>query len=303
MAEPNAAEDLSNEAAYRRSLEVHRSLEALYPRVEQHAAFFRALMPADPTLPRPPGKTPGVRLDPVVCALAIKAATTKRAVLALCELRDGANALALTRVLLENACLLEWLIRGEGRRRLESYAMFLSVLHERVAITVARHEPRFRVAGAVAEVGSNPYHRSVWAHVFQDEKGRPTTIDRPTWEFDRAKGKGQPVFVRGLFREITDTNNSYEYDVLYGALGSDIVHSGPFGLLSIQRLMGKRDTFVLKPMPDPELCTIALATSNTAMFLVLDTLTQYLGLDLSAEMEPLKATWHADPDASTDEPS
>jgi hypothetical protein len=69
----------------------------------------------------------------MVCALAIKAATTKRAVFTVCELGDGDNAMALTRVLLENACLLEWLIRGRGRQRLEAYVMFTSVQHERVA--------------------------------------------------------------------------------------------------------------------------------------------------------------------------
>jgi uncharacterized protein DUF5677 len=106
-----------NDAGYRRSLEVHDKIEALYPRIEQHAARFRGMTPADSRLPRPPGKTPGLRLDPMVCALAIKAATTKRAVFTLCELGDGDNAMALTRVLLENACLLEWLIRGQGRQR------------------------------------------------------------------------------------------------------------------------------------------------------------------------------------------
>jgi hypothetical protein len=78
-----------NDAGYRRSLEVHDKLEALYPRIEQHAARFRGMAPADSRLPRPPGKTPGLRLDPMVCALAIKAATTKRAVFTLCELGDG----------------------------------------------------------------------------------------------------------------------------------------------------------------------------------------------------------------------
>ena len=104
-----------------------------------------------PNLPQPPGNTRGVRLDPMVCALGIKAATTKQAIVALCELGDGANALALTRVLLENACLLEWLIRGEGRRRLESYVMFMSVQHERIAETIDRHRARFLAAGATGK--------------------------------------------------------------------------------------------------------------------------------------------------------
>ena len=87
----------ASDEGYQRSLEVHRQIEALYPRVEQHNACFRDMMAVDRALPRVPGKTAGVRVDPVMSALAIKAATTKRAVLALCELGDGDNALASAR--------------------------------------------------------------------------------------------------------------------------------------------------------------------------------------------------------------
>ena len=59
--------------------------------------------------------------------------------------------------------------------------------------------------------------------------------------------------------------------------------------------MGKQQTFVLKPMPAVEACSIALASSNTAMFLVLDSLTQYVGLDLSVELGKLKAQAQGDP--------
>ncbi len=284
-----------NDAGYRRSLEVHDRIEALYPRIEQHAARFRGMTPADSRLPRPPGKTPGLRPDPMVCALAIKAATTKRAVFTLCELGDGDNAMALTRVLLENACLLEWLIRGQGRQRLEAYVMFTSVQHERVAATLQRHADRFAAAGATTDVASDPYHRAVWAVTFRDEKGRPTRSERPTWEFDDTTKRGKPFNVSDLFREIAGGAHSYEYDVMYGAIGSDIVHSGPFSLTHTLQRMGSRLTFVLEPTPVREMCTIALALSNAAMFLVLDSLTEYLGLDLSADLEPLKAKSNSDP--------
>ena len=162
-----------------------------------------------PNLPQPPGNTRGVRLDPMVCALGIKAATTKQAIVALCELGDGANALALTRVLLENACLLEWLIRGEGRRRLESYVMFMSVQHERIAETIDRHRARFPAAGAT---GKSDLIRPTVRHGITRSATRK--IDRrgairPTWEFGRMTRQGAPVSVRGLFGEITDADPSY----------------------------------------------------------------------------------------------
>jgi hypothetical protein len=289
------------DAHYVRSADVHRQIEALYPRVEEYAAHFRAMMPVDRSLPTPPGKTPAVRLDPVVCSLAIKAATTKRAVFALSELSDGDNALALTRVLLENACLLEWLIRDEGRRRLEAYVMFMSVQHERHAAMIDRHRNRFVAAGATPEIASDPYHRAVWAHTFRDTKARPTKSHRPTWEFDRASGSGVAVSVHDLFREVALEDASYEHDVLYGALGSDIVHSGPMSLFSIQRQMGDRQTFALRPMPVPDTRTIALASSNVAMLLVLESFTEYVGLDLSAELALVKAESMVDPGDINDE--
>jgi hypothetical protein len=284
-----------SDPGYERSLEVHHKIEALYSRIEQQVVYFRGMTPADSRLPRPPGKTPGLRLDPMVCALAIKAATTKRAVFTLCELGDGDNAMALTRVLLENACLLEWLIRGQGRQRLEAYVMFTSVQHERVVATLQRHADRFAAAGATTDIAFEPYHRAVWSVTFRDEKGRPTRSERPTWEFDDTTKQGKPFKVSELFREIAGGAHSYEYDVMYGAIGSDIVHSGPFSLTRTLQRTERRPTFLLKPMPVREMCTIALALSNSAMFLVLDSLTEYLGLDLSAELEPLKANSNANP--------
>lgn len=280
-------------AGFQLSLKLHNELERLYLRVEQHGARFRSFFPADPRFPRPPGITPGVRLDPVACALAVKAATTKRAILALCQMGDGDNALVLARVILENACLLEWLIRGSGRRRLEGYVLFLSVAHERIVETINRHRKRFAQAGAGAEVDSSSYHQAVWRTVFQDSKGKPTRSDRPTWNFDDTRAS-EPVSVKAMFQEIAG-EHSFEHDVLYGALGSDIVHSGPFSLARIEQTLVDKKTFTLGPCPSRELCTIALASSNTAMFLVLDSLTQYIGLNLSAELDPLRKQAATDP--------
>ena len=203
---------------------------------------------------------------------------------------------------LENACLLEWLIRGTGRRRLEAYVMFMSVQHERVAALINTHRARFDDESGSLAIASEPSHAAVWVHTFRDttKKNRPTRSYRPTWEFGRDTRQGTPVSVQGLFREITDRQDSFEHDVLYGALGSDIVHSGPFSLLPIQPQIGRQDTFVLRPMPKSDLCTIALASSNMAMFLVLDSLTEYLGLDLSVELGELKATAETNPHSDSE---
>jgi len=105
------------------------------------------------------------------------------------------------------------------------HAMFLSVVHERVVETIERHKGRFISAGADPKVSSDAYHRPVRTLVFVDKRGRPTKSDRPTWDFDRVTGAGQPVSVGQLFREVAGAQKSFEYDVLYGALGGDIVHA------------------------------------------------------------------------------
>jgi uncharacterized protein DUF5677 len=184
---------------YARIMEIHRRIEALYPRVEERAAYFRTFMRADSALPKASGKPMGVRVDPIVCALAIKAATTKQAIAALCELGHGDDAFALTRVLMENACLLEWLIRGDGHRRLDTYALFTSVMHERIVAIVERFRDRFIAAGADLQVKSDPYHRAIAEHVFGDARD-----DRPTRELS----------VRGVTGKLPTTEHPNEHDAI-----------------------------------------------------------------------------------------
>jgi hypothetical protein len=274
-------------------MDLHRRIEALYDRVEQHGAYFRGLMRVDPAFPKPLGKPMGVRVDPIVCALAIKAATTKRAIVALCEIGDGDNAFVLTRVLLENACLLEWLIRGDGhRRRLEAYAVFTSVAHERVVATLGRFRDRFVAAGAADLPKSDPYQRAVAEQLFGG-----ISEERPTWNL-RDNGTLVRVSVKKMFEDVTYSEQSYEHQIMYGALGSELVHSGPFSLATAITALEERGITFLQSMPNPDKCTIALATSNSAMFLVLDSLNEYVGLGLGDDLAALKAENPKDPEAA-----
>lgn len=277
-------ESLLTAAEYERSLEIHRRIEELYPTVERAKASFRGMTRPDSAIPRPPGVSPGVLTDQFVCALAIKAATTKRSIATLCQLGDGESAMALTRVLLENACLLEWLNRGEGRRRLHAYALFTSVVYERIITLFDRFRDRYQSACGELDMESDAYHRAIATHVFGN-----TRSDRPTWEFSRATGKRSRIRVEEMFLEIAGSEYSYEYEVLYGALGSDVVHSGPFSLTRMLAALRKRATFVLDVAASDEYCPIALAVSNIAMLLVLDTLNEYVGLGLAEVLERLKA--------------
>jgi hypothetical protein len=308
------AEEFRDSAHYKRSLEIHQAIEALYARVEEYRAHFRDWMRADVAIPTPAGKRPrAIRADPWVCALAIKAATTKRAIAILCDAGDGDNAIVLARVLMENACLLEWLMRGEYRERIDAYILWNDVVLERRIATVQRFADRFAAAaGRDPELKSDPERRWVAEYIFGDAR-----TDRPTWIFrragncaesdqsspsqsDKAKKRGRtnaamssrPVAIREMFEGITA---SFEHQVLYGAIGSDIVHSGPTSLSQILSAIWSRTTFILHPIPDTDHCTIALALSNVAMLLVLGSLNEFLGLDMSAALEELKARSEKDP--------
>ena len=129
---------------------------------------------------------------------------------------------------------------------------------------------------------------------FRDEKGRPTRSERPTWEFDDATKQGKAVKGERAFREIAGGAHSYEYDVMYGAIGSDIVHSGPFSLThTFQGWVVVQRSFSSRWLSR----RCARSRWHLAMGDVLgvDSFTEYLGLDLSAELEPLKAASNADP--------
>ena len=101
-----------------------------------------------------------------------------------------------------------------------------------------------------------------------------------------------------IFREIADATHSFEHDVLYGALGSDILHSGPFSLAGTVRSMGGRQTFVLS-----DAHSVTVPCSGLEQLVVLALTFYQIWPHLSAELAPLKAKWKSDPYVSTEEPS
>lgn len=266
---------------YAIELEAHRRIEALYPRVEAMKVRFRKPQRVGRSIPLPPRTQSIVDIDRVVCALTNKAATTKQSVVRLCEAGDGQGAFVLTRVLMENAVLLEWLIRGPERVRLETYVLFISVLRQRGAEKLEHFYKRF----ADREVShiSDPYDDAIAEHVFQGK--------HDTWAyFPSAKKKGlDRVQIRRMFEEVTENERPLEYEVWY-SMASDEVHSSPLSLSHILGRLESRDMFVLQPglAPSNETCLMALGISNLSMFLVLDTLDEFTGLGLTADLTTIK---------------
>jgi hypothetical protein len=234
-------------------------------------------------VPLPTGKVPLVDLDRVYCALAIKAATTKRAVLSLCESGDGDSAYTLSRVILENGVLMSWMLDGEGRDRLETYVLFMSVLHEKTISLVTEHYQDRPEILEMATDKSDPYHVAIAETVFGDNEN--------TWAYfpSGRSGKFRQIRISEIFK---DAVGQFAYDGPY-TMASQFVHSGPESLYGILRHLGSRQFFELSPRPSTERSAMALSDSNLAMLVALDALSTYMGLGLSERIKSMVDAWHA----------
>jgi hypothetical protein len=149
-----------------RDVAVHEAIEALYPEVEKHAAYFRDWVTVSPMIPRLQGLPSATDNDHVFCALAIRAATTKRALFRLATDGDGDTAMVLARVILENAVLMAWMLKGQGRVRLETYILFGAVLSERLVEIVEKYYADNAALLAMARNKTDPYARAIASDVF-----------------------------------------------------------------------------------------------------------------------------------------
>jgi hypothetical protein len=280
---------------YLKARELHREIESLYPEVERHRAWFRNMSFVGKNVPLPTGTIPIVDLDRVYCALAIKAATTKRAVLSLCESGDGDSAYTLSRVILENGVLMRWMLDGPGRDRLETYVLFMSVLHEKTIALVNEHFKDRPEMLEIAKDKSDPYHVAIAEAVFDGNdntwayfpSGRPGRLRKiPIAEMFKGAGDQGPAADQG------GATRTFGYDGPY-SMASQFIHSGPESLYGILRNLTPRHFFALSPQPCRERCGMALSDSNIAMLIALDALSDYMGLGLERRITKMKDAWHA----------
>jgi hypothetical protein len=274
-------------AEYQHQLRVHRRIQAIYPMFAALRLHFRAPRRVAAVVPQPVGHRSGVDADRVFCALAAKASETKRAVVALCQRGYGRAALALTRTLLENAVMCEWMLRGEGTERLDTYVVFASVIRERGVRKLQRFD-----SGRSALHRSNPYDQAIAEHVFGDK--------HDTWSYfpsKAARGGLDRVTIARMFEEVAGKSEPEEYALWY-SMGSDEIHSSPLSLTPYLVALNGRSTFVLDTPPwqsDEHLPAVALAMSNSAMLLVLDALNQYARAGLENKIDRVKAFMRESP--------
>src|SRR5258708_18235170 len=102
---------------------IHEELLKLSGEVDKAKAFFRK--PSSPTRKLPSAMSGRVVVDRdrAMNALLAKAIHTAKAIRHLCDGRFSGDAYALGRVLLENAVIMAWVIRGPATIRLDTFCL------------------------------------------------------------------------------------------------------------------------------------------------------------------------------------
>jgi hypothetical protein len=224
-----------------------------------------------------------VEADRIFCALALRAVATKDSIFTLCEAGHGEAAVALTRVLLENASLMAWQRLGPGRERLETYVLFSSVLRKQ---TIENRERFYQEFGwssdeAKAAAAPDPYHEAIAESVFRGHED--------TWAYfpdpDNPR-KLKRVGMRQMLEDLTEKERPFEYEVMY-RMGNDQIHTSPFGVAYLLSHVKANKVFFLDVLHARDSRLVALEVSNVLMLVVLQTMDQYAGLGLEANIEDI----------------
>ena len=258
---------------YAQAIADFEALRAIIPKFREARAFIRVSEPLSPIIRNelsPPAQSIGANRDRVVCALVNKGCNTHAAVRTLTDAGHGDDAMALSRVLHENAGLLLWLLI-DPIYRLELYAISDALYQRRWRELVAAHfgtRPDL-VAGAKAAVDAktlaiadffgNTVHR--WAQVLHPDGG-PQRINFEAMMKENA--------------EIGGSQSTFQHDVIY-FLHSAFVHSTAHSMRSFRRLRIER-YFTAELGPNNRWCFQALAGSNMFLLQLLHAAARYLGL-------------------------
>ena len=162
---------------YRKAVAHADALRAIIPRFGEQKAFVRITEPITPLIRREMRSEAGIigsNRDRAVCALVNKACNTHAAVRVLTDAGHGDDAMALGRVLLENAALLQWLLI-DPIYRLDLYCISDALYRRRWRELIVQHfqsKPEIVAAAqaqvdaealAVADFFGNTIHK--WAQV------------------------------------------------------------------------------------------------------------------------------------------
>lgn len=262
-------------ATYEQTVAIHDQIESMYETIHAARAYIRGHRRIAKSIPVPSGAPTLLEHDRVFCALAIRAATTKRAVFTLCDGGDGDSAMVLARTVMETAVLMAWMMGGDGLVRLETYALFGAALHQRLFEVIEKYYHDKPELMRLARDKSDPYTRAIAQQVFGGREDTWAYFPNP-----EKPGKLRRVTVKEMFDELQPGGDGFAYVVPY-ARGSQFVHSGPLSVTSTVKHALTLETFMVAAVPSTAYCEEALSISNVGMLLALSALSNYTGIDLT----------------------
>jgi hypothetical protein len=252
---------------YATAASIYKEVQQICVDVSKVRAFRRRPSRASRILWPSTGKAPAVDPDGIICALVAKAATTHTAIKHLTDAGLAPDALALLRVLVENAVLVAWLL-NDSVFRLDLYclSMRLHIRHSKEltetfypdedVATVARE--LHKEGAAIAEVFGDTQYR--WARVIDPETGRLKQV-----KFD------------DMCKEVAP--DGFMSDVVVFRLGQ-FVHSEIPSLVSFYNRHALDRIFFVAAEPDDAHAGEALTMANLMMYHALSALNQYAALEL-----------------------
>lgn len=274
--------------------QIHDRLRALIPKLESERIWLRGYQKHDPRLLVPGGHPHGAPRDRIFCALVSKASGTHAAIRVLANAGHSADAVALTRVLIENLLVILW-INLDVALRLDLYCASAELYDRRLAYVVQAHfesvDPEFAAKAVKREQNATPMAELLggthhtWARRY-DESSREFVAISLADMFDEVFGKpqGAPKGTRGSM-----------HDAAYFKT-SQYVHSNVASLGGLFKMDERYFKFANSDNSSESIEAIAL--SNIAFSGVLNELQRYLGDDpFEPELEKIARDISAESDS------
>ena len=256
--------------------QAHAKLQELSPRLERERIFFREQVRAHESLQSNPlsERYALSDRDRAICGLAAKAVQTHKSIGLLVAADQNSDALSLSRVLLENAFSLSWILQSPDLR-IDLYWLSSIAFQRRLAELMLEHFPTNRDETQDAVTLLADKNAGALSKLLDDRwKG---------WARRDEEGRTIPIGANGIFRDVGVTNpggkqESFSYDVVY-FVHSHHVHS------TVESTRGKdgpaeRDWFTFRIKRDPRIGQIALTGANVSMIQVLAEMQKYLQTEL-----------------------
>ena len=253
---------------------LYEEIVSLYPRIAEVKCYFRA--PSVDTTQQPPygSHRAVVDRDRAICAIVNKVVTTQRAIFLLCESDMGGDAYALSRVALENAVIVDWLLNEEQwRKRIDIYVNSYSQAKVRLDKVARKHYGDTQAAGSPRQAIPTE-DSAIVEELFNGQWQRWAIVDGKSWTFKDMAGE---VFGNEFFYDLIVLETSW------------FVHSGLRSCLDIVAELRNDDCYSLRVRYNNKTAADALFLGNTAALIALTALNRRTPIGFSADIDRLSA--------------